>query len=198
MLGAALLLVAFTVAWVVGRQLYPALGAARYRGGPGHRPAGARQSVRYVATAIVPTAIAAVVAIRTGRAEDVPCRASSTTAGWRCCRLFTVAIRRPGRLRHRRRRRRSDRLDAGPRSARMTTKLTLVLAVPYLLRFAIQLPLFLAGQVVWLSGQGGAGLAAADRRPGRHRPDAVQGPNPIEESVLSDAAEEVGGEATSD
>jgi hypothetical protein len=33
---------------------------------------------------------------------------------------------------------------------RMTSKLTLVLAVPYLLRFVVQLPLFLAGQVVWL------------------------------------------------
>jgi Protein of unknown function (DUF3159) len=32
----------------------------------------------------------------------------------------------------------------------MTSKLTLVLAVPYVTRFVIQLPLFLAGQVVWL------------------------------------------------
>ena len=32
----------------------------------------------------------------------------------------------------------------------MTSKLTLVLAVPYTLRFVVQLPLFLAGQVVWL------------------------------------------------
>ena len=33
---------------------------------------------------------------------------------------------------------------------KMTSKLTLVLAVPYLTRFAIQLPLFLAGQVILL------------------------------------------------
>jgi hypothetical protein len=32
----------------------------------------------------------------------------------------------------------------------MTSKLTLVLAVPYIARFVIQLPLFLAGQVVLL------------------------------------------------
>jgi hypothetical protein len=32
----------------------------------------------------------------------------------------------------------------------MTSKLTLVLAVPYVTRFAIQLPLFLAGQVILL------------------------------------------------
>jgi hypothetical protein len=32
----------------------------------------------------------------------------------------------------------------------MTSKLTLVLAVPYVTRFVIQLPLFLAGEVVWL------------------------------------------------
>ena len=33
---------------------------------------------------------------------------------------------------------------------KMTSKLTLVLAVPYVTRFVIQLPLFLAGQVVLL------------------------------------------------
>jgi len=33
---------------------------------------------------------------------------------------------------------------------KMTSKLTLVLAVPYLTRFVIQLPLFLAGQVILL------------------------------------------------
>ena len=33
---------------------------------------------------------------------------------------------------------------------RMTSKLTLVLAVPYITRFVIQLPLFLAGQVILL------------------------------------------------
>ena len=32
----------------------------------------------------------------------------------------------------------------------MTSKLTLVLAVPYVTRFVIQMPLFLAGEVVWL------------------------------------------------
>ena len=33
----------------------------------------------------------------------------------------------------------------------MSSRLTLVLAVPYVLRFVVQLPLFLAGQVVWLA-----------------------------------------------
>ena len=44
-----------------------------------------RQSLRYVLTAVIPTAIAAFVATRTGRAEDVFLPASSTTAHWRWC-----------------------------------------------------------------------------------------------------------------
>jgi uncharacterized protein DUF3159 len=34
---------------------------------------------------------------------------------------------------------------------RMSSRLTLVLAVPYVLRLVVQLPLFLAGEVVWLA-----------------------------------------------
>jgi hypothetical protein len=70
----------------------------------------------------------------------------------------------------------------------MTTKLTLVLAVPYLLRFAIQLPLFLAGQVVLLGVAkvvlGWPLLIAALAVIGLM---LSKGKTPIEESVLSDA-----------
>ena len=97
------------------------------------------------------------------------CRASSTTARWRLLSLFTVAIRRPlvgfiigaaigdptGWIK-----------DRG--LVKMTSKLTLVLAVPYVTRFVIQLPLFLAGQVVWLAvAKVVARLAAAARRAAR-------------------------------
>ena len=152
MLEAALPFVAFTIAWVVGRQLYPALGAAL--------AAAAvlavlrlvqRQSLRYVVSAVVPTAIAALVATRTGRAEDVFLPGILYNGGLALLSLVTVAVRRPlvGYI-----------LGAAvgdptgwardPGLVRMTSRLTLVLAVPYVLRFVVQLPLFLAGQVVWL------------------------------------------------
>jgi len=193
MLEAALPFVAFTVAWVIGNQLYPALGAAL---------ATAivlalarlvqRQSMRYVATAVVPTAIAAVVALRTGRAEDVFLPGILYNGGLALLSLFTIAVRRPlvgfvvgaamgdptGWAR-----------DRG--LVRMTTKLTLVLAVPYLLRFAIQLPLFLAGQVVLLGVAkvvlGWPLLIGALAVIGLM---LSKGKTPIEDSVLSNAADE--------
>lgn len=152
MLEAALPFVAFTVAWVLGRQLYPALGAAL-----GIAAVLAvvrlvqRQSLRYVVSAVLPTAIAALVATRTGRAEDVFLPGILYNGGLALLSLFTVVVRRPlvgyvlgaavgdptGWTR-----------DQG--LVTMTSRLTLVLAVPYVLRFVVQLPLFLAGQVVWL------------------------------------------------
>ena len=152
MLEAALPFVAFTVAWVVSRQLYPALGAALATAVVlAVVRLAQRQSVRYVATAVIPTAIAAVVATRTGRAEDVFLPGILYNGALALLSLFTVAIRRPlvGFV--------IGAAVGDPTGwtqdrglVRMTAKLTLVLAVPYTLRFAIQLPLFLAGQVIWL------------------------------------------------
>jgi hypothetical protein len=152
MVEAALPFVAFAIAWVIGRQLYPALGAALGVAVVlGLVRLAQRQSLRYVATAVFPTAIGAFVATRTGRAEDVFLPGILYNGGLALLSLFTVAVRRPlvgfvigaavgeptGWAQ-----------DRG--LVRMTSKLTLVLAVPYLLRFVVQLPLFLAGQVVWL------------------------------------------------
>lgn len=152
MVESALPFVAFTVAWVVTRQLYPALGAAF---------AVAlvaavvrlvqRQSVRFVLQAVVPTAIAALVATRTGRAEDVFLPGILYNGALALVSVLTIAVRRPlvgylvgtalsdptGWVR-----------DRG--LVALSSKLTAVLAVPYLLRFVVQLPLFLTGQVVWL------------------------------------------------
>src|SRR5215207_6021497 len=192
MVESALPFVAFTIAWLIGHELYPALIAAI---GTALIAALVRlmqhQSLRFVATAIIPTAIAAFVASRTGRAEDVFLPGVLYNGALALLSLFTIAIRRPlvgfvlgaavgdptGWAR-----------DRG--LVRMTTKLTLVLAVPYLLRFAVQLPLFLAGQVVLLgiakvvlgwplliAALGVIGLMLA------------KGRTPIEASVLSDAAE---------
>jgi hypothetical protein len=152
MVEAALPFVAFTIAWAIGRTLYPALGAALGVAVVlGLVRLAQRQSLRYVITAVVPTAIAAFVATRTGRAEDVFLPGILYNGALALLSLFTVAVRHPlvgfvigaavGEPT-------SWTQDRG--LVRMTSKLTLVLAVPYVLRFVIQLPLFLAGQVVWL------------------------------------------------
>ena len=152
MVEAALPFVAFTIAWVVGRELYPALGAALGIAVIlGVVRLVQHQSLKYVASAIFPTAIAAFVATRTGRAEDVFLPGILYNGALAVLSLFTVLIRRPlvgfvigaavgdptGWTK-----------DRG--LVKMTSKLTLVLAVPYATRFVVQLPLFLAGEVVWL------------------------------------------------
>jgi hypothetical protein len=152
MVEAALPFVGFTVAWVASRALYPALGVAV---GVALVLAvvrlAQRSSLKYVAQAVIPTAIAALIATRTGRAEDVFLPGILYNGALAVVSLLTVAIRRPlvgfvigaaledptGWIRDR-------------SLVRMSTRLTLVLAVPYVLRFVVQLPLFLAGQVVWL------------------------------------------------
>ena len=153
MLEAALPFVAFTIAWVIGRQLYPGprRGTRRWlRCWPWSGwPSGSRSATSL--TAVFPTAIAAFVATRTGRAEDVFLPGILYNGALALLSLFTVAVRRPlvGFV--------IGAAVGDPTGwaqdrglVRMTSKLTLVLAVPYLLRFVVQLPLFLAGQVVWL------------------------------------------------
>jgi uncharacterized protein DUF3159 len=152
MVESALPFVAFTVAWVLTRALYPALGAAL---GIALLLALVRlvqrQSVRFVVQAVVPTAIAALVATRTGRAQDVFLPGILYNGGLAVVSLVTILVGRPlvgylvgtalgdptGWVR-----------DRG--LVRLSARLTAVLAVPYLLRFVVQLPLFLAEEVVWL------------------------------------------------
>lgn len=152
MLEAALPFVAFTVAWVVFERLTPALLAAL---GAAVLLAAVRlvqrQSLKYVAQAVLPTALAAVIATRTGRAEDVFLPGILYNGALAVVSLLTVAVRRPlvGFL-----------IGAAVNDptgwiadrglVKMTSRLTLVLAVPYVTRFVVQLPLFLAGEVVWL------------------------------------------------
>jgi hypothetical protein len=152
MLESALPFISFTIAWVVARQLYPAIAAAA---GTAVLLALIRliqgQSIKYVAQAVFPTAIAVLIATRTGRAQDVFLPGVLYNGALAALSLLTVAIRKPlvgfivgaavgeptGWTK-----------DRG--LVKMTSKLTLVLAVPYIARFVIQLPLFLAGQVVLL------------------------------------------------
>jgi len=152
MIESALPFIAFTIAWVLARQLYPAIAAAV---GTAILLAVIRlvqrQSIKYVVQAVIPTAIAVLIATRTGRAQDVFLPGILYNGALAVISLLTVAIRKPlvgfiigaavgdpiGWTR-----------DRG--LVKMTSKLTLVLAVPYVARFVIQLPLFLAGQVVLL------------------------------------------------
>ena len=110
-----------------------------------------RQSLRFVLQAIFPTAIAALIAARTGRAEDVFLPGILYNGFLALISAFTIAIRKPlvgfiigaaigdptGWM--------SDR-----GLVKMTSKLTAVLAVPYVTRFVVQLPLFLTGHIVLL------------------------------------------------
>lgn len=152
MLESAVPFIGFTIAWVIGRQLYPALavavGTALVMGVIRMIQ---RQSLKFVGQAIIPTGIAALVATRTGRAQDIFLPGILYNGALAALSILTIVIRKPlvgfiigaaindptGWMK-----------DKG--LVRMSTKLTAVLAVPYVLRFVIQLPLFLSGQVVWL------------------------------------------------
>jgi len=110
-----------------------------------------RQSLKFVAQAIFPIAIAALIATRTGRAEDVFLPGILYNGALALISVFTIVIRKPlvGFI--------IGAAIGDPTSwmkdrglVRMTSKLTAVLAVPYVLRFVIQLPLFLSSQVFWL------------------------------------------------
>jgi hypothetical protein len=152
MIESALPFIAFTIAWVIARQLYPAVAAAvvtafllaliRLI---------QRQSIKYVVQAVIPTVIAALIATRTGRAQDVFLPGILYNGALAVLSLVTVAIRKPlvGFI--------IGAAVGDPTGwtkdrglVNMTSKLTSVLAVPYVARFVIQLPLFLAGQVVLL------------------------------------------------
>ena len=152
MLEGALPFIAFTVTWVLTRQLYPSLGAAvGVAVVLGVARLVQRQSLKFVAQAVLPIALAALIASRTGRAEDVFLPGILYNGALAVVSVLTIVFRVPlvgfvlgAAL--------GDpvgwRQDRG--LVRMTSKLTAVLAVPYLLRFVIQLPLFLTQQVVWL------------------------------------------------
>jgi len=153
MIESALPFIAFTIAWVVARQLYPAIAAAV---GVALLMAVIRlvqrQSIKYVVQAVIPTAIAVLIAARTGRAQDVFLPGILYNGALAALSLVTVAIGKPlvGFI--------IGAAVGDPTEwtkdrglVKMTSKLTLVLAAPYLTRFVIQLPLFLAGQVVLLA-----------------------------------------------
>lgn len=152
MLEGALPFVGFTVAWVVGKQLLASiivavgiavvLAAIRLI---------QRQPIRFVAQAVVPTVIAVVVAARTGRAEDAFLPGILYNAALAALAIITIAVGRPlfgfiigAAL--------GDPTGwAADRGlVKMMSKLTAVMAVSYSIRVVVQLPLYLADQVLLL------------------------------------------------
>jgi hypothetical protein len=114
-----------------------------------------RQSLRFVGSAAVATAIAAFFALRSGRAQDAFLPGILTSAAWGVGSLLSVAARWPlvGFM-----------VGAGdPRLAedpfawrrdpglvRVCQRLTLVLVGLYAVRVALMLPMYLAGEVALL------------------------------------------------
>jgi hypothetical protein len=110
-----------------------------------------QQSVQFVVNSLVGIAIAAVFASRTGKAEDVFLPGIVYNAVYAVAMLLSVLVRWPlvglmiasvtGDLtawRH------------DPAIVRLCSRLTMILALPCVLRVAVQYPLYLAGQVGWL------------------------------------------------
>lgn len=110
-----------------------------------------RQPVQFVVNSLVGIAIAAVFASRTGHAKDVFLPGIAYNAVYTVLLVLSVLVRWPvvglmiasvtGDL---------TAWRADPAVVRLCGRLTLLLAVPCALRVAVQLPLYLADQTVWL------------------------------------------------
>ncbi|WP_152364076.1 DUF3159 domain-containing protein [Microlunatus speluncae] len=152
MLEGALPFVGFTVAWVIGQQLIPAIIAAvAIAGVLAVIRLVQRQPIRYVLQAVVPTVVAVVVAARTGRAEDAFVPGILYNGALAAVAIITIAVGRPlfgfvigAAL--------GDPTGwAADRGlVKMMSKLTAVMAISYTIRVVVQLPLFLTHQVLLL------------------------------------------------
>ncbi len=155
-LETALPTVAFVVLWLLRDEVRPALFAA---GGVAIILLGIRLSiggsVRFVLTSIFATAIAAFFALRSGNAEDAFLPGILTSAAYGVGTLvsilarwpavgFIVAAGDPGYAEHPTQWRQDKAL------VRVCSRLTWVLVGLFVVRVAIMLPLYLAGEVAWL------------------------------------------------
>jgi hypothetical protein len=110
-----------------------------------------RQPVQFVVNSLVGIAIAAVFASRTGKAEDVFLPGIIYNSAYAVAMVLSVLVRWPlvglmiasvtGDI---------TSWRADPAVVRLCGRLTLVLALPCVLRVAVNVPLYLAGQTVWL------------------------------------------------
>lgn len=152
MIEASCPFIGFTVAWLVSSDLMVAIiTALAVAVLLAILRLAQKQSLKYVAQAIFPTAIAVVVAARTGRAEDAFLPGILYNGALAVVFAVTIVIGRPvigylygaavGD---------PSGWTSDPGLVRLFRRLTAILAVPYVLRFVIQLPIFLSGHVVLL------------------------------------------------
>ena len=110
-----------------------------------------RSTTYFVRNGLVAIGVAALVATLTGRAEDAFLPGILQSAAWTVALAVSIAVGRPllgyviggvlGDL---------DGWRANPAIVRLANRLTVVAMLPMVARVAVQLPLYLAGEVGWL------------------------------------------------
>jgi hypothetical protein len=152
MVEAAVPTLAFTVSWLLTQRLELSLGL-----GVGAAVAllvvrlATRQTVQFVLNSLVGIAVAAVFALRSGKAEDAFLPGIIYNAGYTVALVLSVAVRWPligllvGSVT-------GDPTGwrADPAVVRLASRLTLLLALPCAVRVLVQYPLYVAGAVGWL------------------------------------------------
>ncbi|GAA4514769.1 DUF3159 domain-containing protein [Actinoallomurus oryzae] len=149
---AAIPTIGFTVSWIVTKELKLSLGIG----------AGLavvllfvrlvqRSTVQFVLNSIVGIAIAALFALRSGKAQDAFLPGILYNAGYAAALLLSIVVRWPlvGFI--------IGSVTGDPTAwhrdrdiVRLCSRLTWLLVIPCLVRVAVQYPLYLAGHVAWL------------------------------------------------
>jgi hypothetical protein len=149
---AAIPTIGFTVSWIVTKELRLSLGigaglalvllAVRLA---------QRSTVQFVLNSIFGIAIAALFALRSGKAEDAFLPGILYNAGYAAAMLASILVRWPlvGFI--------IGSVTGDPTAwhrdreiVRLCSRLTWLLLIPCLVRVAVQYPLYLAGHVAWL------------------------------------------------
>jgi hypothetical protein len=149
---AAIPTIGFTVSWIVTKELRLSLGI-----GAGLAVVllvmrlAQRSTVQFVLNSIFGIAIAALFALRSGKAEDAFLPGILYNAGYAAAMLLSIVVRWPlvGFI--------IGSVTGDPTAwhrdreiVRLCSRLTWLLLIPCLIRVAVQYPLYLAGQVGWL------------------------------------------------
>jgi hypothetical protein len=149
---AAIPTIGFTVSWIVTKELRLSLGigaglalvllAVRLA---------QRSTVQFVLNSIFGIGIAALFALRSGKAEDAFLPGILYNAGYAAAMLVSIVVRWPlvGFI--------IGSVTGDPTAwhrdreiVRLCSRLTWLLLIPCLVRVAVQYPLYLAGHVAWL------------------------------------------------
>lgn len=149
---AAIPTIGFTVSWIVTKELKVSLGI-----GAGLAVAllvvrvAQKSTVQFVLNSIFGIAIAALFALRSGKAEDAFLPGILYNAGYAAVMLLSIAVRWPlvGFI--------IGSVTGDPTAwhrdreiVRLCSRLTWLLLIPCLIRVAVQYPLYVAGHVAWL------------------------------------------------